>query len=289
MNEIVAVVVGVVEPLVGELIAAAIVSLLGLTWAWLRNWLRLATVRRAFGRNVHRHDAVFVSLPLWTLLEGSRDVPRFRRTFRDVDHDLYGPSEMYARDDIQGARQISDVFARIFREQVPFQPDVYSVDFEARTAILVGAYLANFDARTVRDQYERDWPDDLPLQFVDIEETPETGAAYVIRDKATGVVYASDEHFEYAYIMRVPNNLGTFRGAYIFFLAGIHAAGTEAASLYFAKHWKRFARRQGPAFVLLKLPRDAPNQHTVEVERGLERWWERLRAPTRTPPIKSPA
>ncbi|TGY89279.1 hypothetical protein E5163_09175 [Marinicauda algicola] len=227
---------------------------LGYAGTLWRRAVRMRTLRRAFGRNVTSPDKFFISVPLWSCKPGDRAVPRFaRRSPAGERQELYGPDNTFAMEDILGGMLISDLLARYFKKPLKVLPDDQKLNWDGRTGILIGAQTANFHVASVVKVFGSTYPDDLLIDIEVHEENEDTKGKITFVDKTDGTVFRSDYQCEYALIQRLSNRFSEDHTGYIFILAGVHASGTYAACQYLRNRWKRFARRPGPAAVLLKM------------------------------------
>ncbi len=229
-------------------------TLLAASWTFARRFLMFRTLKRAFGRNVTKPERFFISVPLWSCKPCDRAVARFaRRNPAGEAVELYGPDETFAKQDILGGMLISDLLARFFKRPLQVVPDDEKINWEGRTGILVGAQTANFHVASLMKVFGAAHPDEILIETVLQEENEDTKGRIMFRDVADGVEYRSDYDIEYALVMRLNNHFSEDRTGYIYILAGVHASGTYAAAQFLRNRWKRFARRSGPAAVLLRL------------------------------------
>lgn len=230
---------------------------------WVYHYIRLRKLRRAFHRNAKSAEDFSISLPLWSLKAASRSTARFSRSDSSGRVEkLFGPTETFAKEDVLGAMQISDIFAGVFPNSVSVTLDNGELDVTRKTIIVIGSPAANFHARDLIERYRKFHGKELPVFYDDIEESEKTGAKLILKDNC-GREFIGNASEEYAMIVRVRNHFGVSTGRYIYFIGGVHACGTLAAALYLRNNWQKFASADLGA-VVLRVRKGRPEIYEVE-------------------------
>lgn len=227
-----------------------------LIWLWghAKAFWRMRTFRKIFGKGIRNSDDIVVSVPLWRAIEGKRHIPRFETAGRGA---LYGPDEMYNRQDMFAAAHVLNVLNTHLDKEVKYSNDWDTPDWDQKTLVLIGSSSANSHARYYLKVHAERRPDDVFPCFLEFTggETNELGALVCIHDRKSGKEYRSDNDWDYGLVLRLPNVLSKGSDHFVFLVAGIHEWSTrEAGRLFNARwstlgqegRWRRFLRLVRP-------------------------------------------
>jgi hypothetical protein len=254
-----------------SLIATGMCTLGGWAGYKYNEILQLHKFRKTFGKHVRNATDIVVSVPLWRARPLPNREPRFLKTgAHHQDEKLYGPDEMFNRQDMLAAAHILDVVGRRFPKEVQYTNDSKNLDWSRSTILTIGSPIANLhaelilkmiksrDAQTPNGQGDSAMFTDLPV-FRDIVENGETGARSFIYDPASRKEYRSSQGVDYGLVLRLPNIFAAPKRFFIFFIAGIHACSTREAAAMFRKEWENLARRGNrPSGFLFKMKFEMP-------------------------------
>lgn len=241
----------------------------GLSFQRIRRRFYRRKFKYAFGFVVENGDKFAISIPLWTLKENRREVPRFVKiTPWDRNREeYYGPTETFSADDMKSSREISAILAEIFPQPAQIIPDRDALQFREKTVLMIGSPVANFHARGI---FQRDFfqmGSNRPFVFKIKDETMNSPSKTYVFSNQSEKKYYSNETYDIAVVQRLKNP--SCNEGFLFIVAGSHAEGTFGASRYLRNNWEFFSRRKigSTAGVLLKI--DRSNPENIEV---LERY-----------------
>tara|TARA_R110001606_G_scaffold397439_2_gene573875 strand:+ start:1316 stop:2131 length:816 start_codon:yes stop_codon:yes gene_type:complete len=84
-----------------------------------------------------------------------------------------------------------------------------------------------------------------------------------VRDMTTDEYFATDEHFEYAIILRDRNPYDSVAKRHVWILAGGGVDGTLSAAQYVRNNWRDLKTRKAPLAILIRLSRGIPASYEV--------------------------
>ncbi|MGY5874837.1 MAG: hypothetical protein RTU30_03745 [Candidatus Thorarchaeota archaeon] len=202
---------------------------------------------RVFGFVAENPENIVLILPLWALIETTRDDTRFKKVgFDGKAEEYYGPTRMIAFDDLEASAQVASILAEFYPA-----PIKYSIDndpkLKDKTIILLGEPLANTLTQSILEGVKQPY-----FEYVIENEKEDHSMCTAIRDKTTDELFDTTGVWQYSMVLRIPNPESP--KGYVFVVSGALAMGTLAASSYLKEHWEDFAHAQPSAGVLLKTP-----------------------------------
>ena len=228
-----------VKTLVKQLLAAGAAAGLGFALARGRHYLRMRKFRRVFGKQIRKGDDVVLSVPLWRAIPKSRAESRFMKIGPGgIELALYGPDQMYNRQDMFAAAHVLNVLNSHLANEVTYSNDAQSPHWDQKTLVLIGSPSSNFHARYYLDEHRERRPHDVFPFFCDITETDESRARACILDPRTGKEYRSDDKWDYGIVLRLPNVFSRRSDHFVFLVAGIHEWSTREAGRLFNGAWR---------------------------------------------------
>lgn len=227
---------------------------LGFLYQRYRKYVRFRKFQRVFGRNVEQADDVSISVPLWMAMERSRSDQRFIKQdiFGNKEY-LYGPSEMYNREDMIAAAFAINILGRYFPNQVNYVNDSEELAWNRRSIILIGAPTSNYHSRFALAQIGNDVLSDA-VMFEEIDEA-QHGSRCRLRHPKSGETWQSDHETDYGLVMRVRHPSQTDDENFVFFVAGIHAESTREAGRMFSEFWKTLDGEEAPNGLVFRMLR----------------------------------
>lgn len=240
--------------IITSLLASGVFALGGFSWPKVERRYRLKRFRKTFGEDVQKAADIVVSVPLWRALPLKNRESRFLKAGAHNHHEeLYGPDEMFNRQDMRSAAYVVNVFGNQFAQEVKYTNDSEELSWTSKTVVIIGAPVANLHGAlilaTIReriaskksDQDGKDILKNLP-EFKDMKEDEKTGARSYIFDPVSGREFRASRATEYGMVLRIPNIFADPRRFFIFFVGGIHASSTREAGRLFNEHWTRLAK-----------------------------------------------
>lgn len=222
-----------------DVIIALVFSILGWVAAKVRIWLKFRRFLLAFGKSCSKCEQFVLCVPLWKVIPAPRDVKQFKKVGPDGrEYEYFGPDAMLAQQDVDAAASIAALIADFFPQPVKFILDIDKIDWQDKSAALIGAPLSNLRSRAFLADHPHPY-----FGFEEVRESAEHPAALNIVDNTTQEKYDSAGHREYSVIMRAPNPHSPDRGC-LFYIAGAHDTGTMEAANYLRKNWRRFAAKK---------------------------------------------
>jgi hypothetical protein len=236
-----------------KLLAGAVVAVLTLVFARGRQYLGMRKFKKIFGKGIANSDDVVLSVPLWSALPKSREEPRFAKIGPSgTELSLYGPDQMYNRQDMFAAAHVLNILNSHLDEEVTYSNDSQSPQWDQKTLILIGSPTSNFHARYYLDTHVERRPQDVFPTSTEIAATDETGARACIVDPKTGTEYRSDGKHDFGLVLRLANVFSSDPDHFVFLVAGIHEWSTREAGRLFNTRWRTIGQTT-PGRRLLRL------------------------------------
>lgn len=221
------------------------------TLNFIKEKIKYRDLRACFGEVVHDADDIRLCVPLWTSKDVNRDETRYlKQDSFGYSEPLYGPNEVFNRNDVRATAYVVNLFGKYFSEQVEYTNDREPTDWNNKTVILIGGLIANLHARYYLDKKIPDLARKV-AHFIEIEETAESGQRCVIYDPLEKRRYASDDAVDYGVICRYENVFSAKGTSYVFVVGGIHEESTEEACLLLNRNWKEFRDLPGEAIAIV--------------------------------------
>lgn len=229
--------VGIVVAILGG-IAGFFISRIGEAVRWIR-------FRAVFGKAITKADDIVLSVPLWLALPKSRDTARFQKSgLNQAQQQLYGPDQMFNRQDMIAAAHILSVLNNHFESEVHYSNDTAGTNWDQKTLILVGSPISNLHAVRYLESHMAKRPQDNFPYFKTMTEDETTGARGYIHDPSIGTDLRLDEKIDYGIVLRLPNIYSRSSNHYVFLVAGIDEWSTREAGRLFAEHWREIGQRK---------------------------------------------
>jgi len=238
---------------------------LGFLYHRYRSFVRFRQFQKVFGRNVQESDDISISVPLWLAMERVRSDQRFVKQdiFGNKEY-LYGPSEMYNREDMIAAAFVINVLGRHFPNQVNYVNDSEELAWNRRSVVLVGAPTSNYHARFALAQTEEEVLAKAVV-FDEIDEG-EHGSRCRLRYSQSGEIWQADDETDYGLVMRIRHPSQTDSHNFVFFVAGIHAESTREAGRIFSEYWQKLDDGKSPNGFVFRMLRGVAGTEQIVFE-----------------------
>lgn len=209
----------------------------------LRIWYRYSRFRQIVGSGVKTEDNIIITVPLWRALDRPRHEKRFLKAdYMEGREELYGPDEMFNRQDMIGAASVLTVLGNYFENNIGYANDSEHISWAGHSIFCVGAPTSNFHTKLA---LERGLPKDRGVMFEDLDERVNFGRCCLV-DRSSAQRWVSNEHDDYGVVMRLPNFSANAGQHYVFVVAGLHAESTQEAGRMLEKHWKLLGKKSAP-------------------------------------------
>jgi hypothetical protein len=254
--------IGIIQNAMWSVIAA----ILTVGYFYVLKNLRYRAFHSVFGYNVQDSNDIIITVPLWKALENTRTAPRFLKRQSHANYEeLYGPSEMYSREDVVAAAHILSIIEKHLKKEVCYKNDSEEIIWGKGTIVIIGAPIANYHADCIINSDPIRKLNNIPA-FIDCEENDETKCRSYIFNPLSNKKYISTDNRDYGMVIRFPNVFADSPGYYIFVVGGIHAESTRESGKMFNENWKKLSNKDGISGFIFEMSRGIPGTGRIVEE-----------------------